>query len=47
MTLVAADSAPARARWTARRLEGDTIPMVIPADKRIGFMGKLFGRRAA
>ncbi|HWJ74521.1 septum site-determining protein MinD [Mesorhizobium sp. BR1-1-16] len=48
VTLTAADSAPARAYIdAARRLEGDVIPMMIPADKRVGFMGKLFGRRAA
>lgn len=30
----------------ARRLRGETLPMVIPSEKR-GLFGKLFGRRAA
>ncbi|MBN9024323.1 MULTISPECIES: septum site-determining protein MinD [Kaistia] len=47
VTLVDADSAPARAYIdAARRLEGENIPMVVPAERR-GFMSKLFGRRAA
>ncbi|MBN9059147.1 MAG: septum site-determining protein MinD, partial [Rhizobiales bacterium] len=47
LTLVDADSAPARAYIdAARRLEGENIPMVVPAERR-GFMSKLFGRRAA
>ncbi|MCX5517135.1 septum site-determining protein MinD [Kaistia defluvii] len=47
VTLVDTDSAPARAYLdAARRLEGENIPMVVPAERR-GFMSKLFGRRAA
>ena len=47
VTLNAADSAPARAYLdAARRLEGDTVPMVVPMERR-GLMSKIFGRRAA
>jgi septum site-determining protein MinD len=47
VTLSDADSAPAQAYMdAARRLEGEKIPMVIPGNRR-GFLGKLFGRRAA
>jgi len=41
------DSGPARAYFdAARRLMGEDIEMTIPNDKQ-GFLGKLFGRRAA
>jgi septum site-determining protein MinD len=47
VTLSDAMSAPAQASMdAARRLNGETIPMVIPGNRR-GFFGKLFGRRAA
>jgi septum site-determining protein MinD len=47
VTLSDAMSAPAQAYMdAARRLNGETIPMVIPGNRR-GFFGKLFGRRAA
>ncbi|KAA0968954.1 septum site-determining protein MinD [Aureimonas fodinaquatilis] len=47
VTLSDAASAPARAyQDAARRLNGETVPMSIPSDKR-GLLGKLFGRRAA
>jgi len=40
-------SGPARAYFdAARRLMGESIQMTIPTDKQ-GFLGKLFGRRAA
>jgi septum site-determining protein MinD len=40
-------SAPARAyRDAVRRLKGETINMAVPNERR-GFLGKLFGRRAA
>ncbi len=41
-------SAPARAYAdAARRLLGEELPMVTPAEPRIGFIGRLFGRKAA
>ncbi len=47
VTLNAAVSAPARAYQDAcRRLAGETVPMVIPGQKR-PFFARLFGRRAA
>lgn len=47
VTLSDANSAPARAYMdAARRLNGETVPMLVPSDKR-GLLGKLFGRRAA
>ncbi len=47
VTLSDITSAPAQAYMdAARRLNGETIPMVIPGNRR-GFFGKLFGRRAA
>jgi septum site-determining protein MinD len=47
VTLSAPISAPARAYSDAvRRLRGETVEMLIPTDK-VGFMGKLFGRRVA
>ena len=40
-------SAPARAYLdAARRLMGEEVEMTIPTEKQ-GFLGKLFGRRAA
>ena len=47
VTLNAAVSAPARAYQDAcRRLAGETVPIVIPGQKR-PFFARLFGRRAA
>ncbi len=47
VTLADSSSAPARAYLdAARRLAGETVPMTIPGEKR-GFLGKIFGRRAA
>ncbi|MFN3687785.1 septum site-determining protein MinD [Salinarimonas sp.] len=47
VTLCEPDSAPARAYFdAARRLEGETLAMTVPAEKK-SFFGKLFGRRAA
>jgi septum site-determining protein MinD len=47
VTLNNADSAPARAYVdAARRLNGETVPMTVP-DERRRFMDRLFGRRAA
>jgi septum site-determining protein MinD len=47
VTLNNAASAPARAYAdAARRLRGDDVPMIIPAERR-RFFDKLFGRRAA
>ncbi|MCP8940714.1 septum site-determining protein MinD [Alsobacter sp. SYSU M60028] len=41
-------SAPARAYIdAAKRLQGETLVVTIPADRRAGLFGKLFGRRAA
>ena len=47
VTLSNALSAPARAYFdAARRLKGDTIPLVIPSESK-GIFNKLFGRKAA
>ncbi|GGK36572.1 septum site-determining protein MinD [Salinarimonas ramus] len=47
VTLCEPQSAPARAYFdAARRLEGAELPVVIPSERK-GFLGKLFGRRAA
>ncbi|MGJ3263319.1 MAG: septum site-determining protein MinD [Salinarimonas sp.] len=47
VTLCEPGSTPARAYFdAARRLEGATLPVMVPSEKR-GFFGKLFGRRAA
>jgi len=47
VTLNNPDSGPARAYYdAARRLMGEDIEMTVPTDKQ-GFLGKLFGRRAA
>ena len=47
VTLSGAATAPARAyQDAARRLKGETVPMVIPGDKR-PFFSRIFGRRAA
>ncbi|MBW9064391.1 septum site-determining protein MinD [Rhizobium herbae] len=47
VTLADGRSAPAIAYFeAARRLNGEALPVVIPADKR-GLFGKIFGRRAA
>ena len=47
VTLSRPDSAPARAYGdAARRLNGEVVPMIIPADRRSLF-GKMFGGRAA
>jgi septum site-determining protein MinD len=47
VTLADARSAPAMAYFdAARRLAGETVPIVIPGEKR-GLLGKIFGRKAA
>jgi septum site-determining protein MinD len=47
VTLSNPASAPGRAYFdAARRLQGETVEMMIPSDKK-GLFGKLFGRRAA
>jgi septum site-determining protein MinD len=47
VTLNNPDSAPSRAYSdAARRLQGESVEMTIPSNKR-GLLGKLFGRRAA
>jgi septum site-determining protein MinD len=47
VTICGRDSTPSRAYFdAARRLAGETVDMVIPADKG-GLFTKLFGRRAA
>lgn len=47
VTLADSRSAPALAYLdAARRLTGETVPMIIPGEKR-GLLGKIFGRRAA
>ncbi len=47
VTLSNGASAPARAYFdAARRLAGETVAMSVPRDRK-GFLGKLFGRRAA
>jgi len=47
VTLSAPASAPARAYADAvKRLRGETVAVVVPSD-RVGFVGRLFGRRVA
>jgi septum site-determining protein MinD len=47
VTLNDATSAPARAYFdAARRLNGETVAMVVPTERK-GFMNRLLGRRAA
>jgi septum site-determining protein MinD len=47
VTLHAPDSAPARAYFdAAKRLQGETLPVSVPEERR-GLMSKLFGRRVA
>jgi septum site-determining protein MinD len=47
VTLNNALSAPARAYFdAARRLKGETVPMLVPSERR-GLLTKLFGRKAA
>jgi len=47
VTLSNASSAPARAYMdAAKRLQGETVAMTIPSDKK-GLLDRLFGRRAA
>jgi septum site-determining protein MinD len=47
VTLSNPTSAPARAYYdAARRLNGETLSMTIPSDRK-GLFGKIFGRRAA
>jgi septum site-determining protein MinD len=47
VTLNAPQSGPGRAYFdAAKRLMGETLPMIMPGDKR-GLMSKLFGRRVA
>jgi septum site-determining protein MinD len=47
VTICGRESAPSRAYFdAARRLAGETVDMVIPADKE-GLLTRLFGRRAA
>lgn len=47
VTLCEPHSAPARAYFdAAKRLEGASLPVVVPQERR-GFLGKFFGRRAA
>jgi septum site-determining protein MinD len=47
VTICGRESAPSRAYFdAARRLAGETVDMVIPADKA-GLLTRLFGRRAA
>jgi septum site-determining protein MinD len=47
VTLSAPDSTPGRAYADAiRRLRGETVEMVVPAERR-GFVDRLFGRRVA
>jgi septum site-determining protein MinD len=47
VTLNNAASAPARAYFdAARRLMGETVDMIVPAERR-GLMNRLLGRRAA
>jgi septum site-determining protein MinD len=48
VTLNDAASMPARAyRDAARRLNGETIPMMVPTEQRRRLMDRLLGRRAA
>ncbi|SMC52002.1 septum site-determining protein MinD [Rhizobium sp. RU36D] len=47
VTLADARSAPAMAYFeAARRLEGETLPIIVPGEKR-GLLDKIFARRAA
>jgi septum site-determining protein MinD len=47
VTLADDRSAPSIAYFeAARRLQGETLPVMIPGEKR-GFLGKIFGRKAA
>jgi septum site-determining protein MinD len=47
VTLNSANSAPSRAYFdAARRLNGETIPMTVPVERK-GLMNRLLGRRAA
>jgi septum site-determining protein MinD len=47
VTLANAQSAPARAYFdAARRLKGETIPMLVPIESK-GIFNRLFGRKAA
>ena len=47
VTLADGQSAPAKAYFdAARRLNGETVSVSVPGEKR-GFFGKLFGRKAA
>ncbi len=47
VTLSSPDSAPGRAYFdAAKRLQGETLAMMVPEEKR-GLMSKLFGRRVA
>ena len=47
VTVSGPDTAAGRAYAdAARRLKGDPVPMTIPGEKT-GFLGRLFGRRAA
>jgi septum site-determining protein MinD len=47
VTLHAPESAPGRAYFeAARRLQGETVPVSVPEERR-GLMSKLFGRRVA
>jgi septum site-determining protein MinD len=47
VTLGSPSTAPARAYFdAARRLAGETVPMVVPTDKK-SLLDKIFGRRAA
>jgi septum site-determining protein MinD len=47
VTLANPATAPARAYFdAARRLNGETVPMVVPTDKK-SLLDKIFGRRAA
>jgi septum site-determining protein MinD len=47
VTLANPATAPARAYFdAARRLNGETVPMVVPSEKK-SLLDKIFGRRAA
>jgi septum site-determining protein MinD len=47
VTLANPSSAPSRAYFDAiKRLRGELLPMTVPGEK-VGFIGKLFGRKAA
>jgi septum site-determining protein MinD len=48
VTLADEKSAPALAYFdAARRLEGETLPITVPGERRGSFFGKFFGRKAA